>query len=162
MPEQEPAPGAEGRSYPASPIVGVGAVVVDAEHRVLLVRRSQPPLAGRWTLPGGRLELGEPLREGVAREVREETGLDVEVGVVVDAADYIERDTAGRVAWHYAIVDFLCRVRSGELTAGTDAADVAWVAEADLAAYGLAERARAVALRGLALTLDGVRADTSG
>jgi ADP-ribose pyrophosphatase YjhB (NUDIX family) len=124
------------RDYPEAPVAAVGGVVID-DGAVLLVRRVFPPRQGEWSLPGGRLELGESLAEGVAREVREETGLDVEVGVVVDVFDRVHRDEAGRIRYHFVIVDFLCRPRGGSLNAGDDAADVRWVPRADVAALGV-------------------------
>lgn len=113
------------REYPLAPLVGVGAVVVHID-RVLLVRRGSEPLKGHWTLPGGMLEIGETLIEGVTREVREETGLDVEPIELVEVLDRIHRE-AGRVRYHYVIADYLCRVTGGELRAASDADAVRWV-----------------------------------
>ena len=124
------------RDYAEAPVAAVGGVVID-DGAVLLVRRAFPPRQGEWSLPGGRLELGESLADGVAREVREETGLDVDVGVVVDVFDRVHRDEAGRVRYHFVIVDFLCRPRGGTLAAGDDAAEVRWVPRADVAALGV-------------------------
>ncbi len=124
------------RDYPEAPVAAVGGVVID-DGAVLLVRRAFPPRQGEWSLPGGRLELGESLADGVAREVREETGLDVDVGVVVDVFDRVHRDEAGRIRYHFVIVDFLCRPCGGTLAAGDDAADVRWVPWADVAALGV-------------------------
>ena len=104
------------REFPQAPLVGVGAVVVH-EGRVLLVRRGNEPLKGHWTLPGGLLELGESVVEGVARETREETGLIVEPIELVELIDRIHRDS-GRVRYHYVIADYLCRVTGGELARG--------------------------------------------
>jgi mutator protein MutT len=95
------------RQYPDRPFVGVGAVIVDG-GRVLLVRRKHEPLAGEWSLPGGAVEVGETLEECVIREMREETGLDVEVGPVIEVFDRITRDGAGRVQYHFVLVDYLC------------------------------------------------------
>lgn len=142
-------PGGEAaRRYPPRPIAAVGAVVVDGP-RVLLVRRLHPPLAGHWSLPGGAIELGEPAAAAVAREVREETGLDVEVGPVVDVLDRIERDTDGRVLFHYVLVDYRCRPAGGILRAGSDADAVAWVDASELDAYGVAPFTMAVIRRAL-------------
>lgn len=124
------------RDYPGAPVAAVGGVVIDG-GAVLLVRRALPPRQGEWSLPGGRLELGESLTEGVAREVREETGLEVEVGVVVEVFDRVHRDEAGRIRYHFVIVDFLCRPRGGTLAAGDDAADARWVPRAEVAALGV-------------------------
>jgi ADP-ribose pyrophosphatase YjhB (NUDIX family) len=113
------------REYPEAPLVGVGAVVFD-DGRVLLVRRGREPLKGHWSLPGGMLELGESLVEGVVREIREETGLIVEPLELVELLDRIHRD-GERVRYHYVIADYLCRVVSGELKAASDADAVRWV-----------------------------------
>ena len=125
------------REYPARPIVGVGAVVVD-DDRVLLVRRGHEPLKGEWSLPGGAVEVGETLEAAVAREVREETGLDVEVGALVDVLDRIRPAADGRTLYHFVLIDFVCRPTGGSLCCGTDAIDAAWVRVADLAEYRLA------------------------
>ena len=113
------------REFPLVPLVGVGAVVVH-EGRVLLVRRGHEPLKGQWSLPGGLLELGEPLTGGVVREVKEETGLMVEPIELVELLDRIHRD-GERVRYHYVIADYLCRVVGGELKAASDADEARWV-----------------------------------
>lgn len=117
------------REFPFAPLIGVGAVIVD-EGRVLLVRRGTEPLKGRWSLPGGLLELGEGLLEAVVREVREETGLIVEPLELVELLDRIHRQKEGgseRVQYHYVIADYLCRVTGGVLQADSDADAVRWV-----------------------------------
>jgi len=124
---------------PSAPVVGVGGVVV-RDGRALLVRRGKPPLYGRWTVPGGTVELGETLEEAVVREMEEETGLRVEPLEVLAVFDRIDRD-GERVAYHYVIVDYLCRWRSGEARAASDALDVAWATPEDLARYELPEKA---------------------
>jgi 8-oxo-dGTP diphosphatase len=125
------------REYPDRPIVGVGAVVVDGD-RVLLVKRAHEPLKGEWSLPGGAVEVGETLEAAVAREVREETGLDVEVGPLVETLDRIQLDADGRVLYHFVLLDFVCRSTGGMLSCGTDAADVAWAPVSELPQFGLA------------------------
>jgi mutator protein MutT len=122
------------REFPQTPLVGVGAVVVH-EGRVLLVRRGSEPLKGHWTLPGGVLEVGETLVEGVVREVREETGLAVEPLELVELLDRIHRED-GRVRYHYVIADYLCRVTGGELRAASDADEARWVERAEWNSLG--------------------------
>jgi ADP-ribose pyrophosphatase YjhB (NUDIX family) len=143
-----------GREYPNNPLVGVGAVIVEHhrdDHRVLLIRRGQPPLLGEWSLPGGVLECGETLREAVAREAREETGLLVETGELLGVYERVIRDDEKRVRYHYVLIDFLCRAVGGDLKAGSDAADVRWFTRNELPALKLAYDANDVVLKGLAL-----------
>lgn len=116
----------DGREYPSVPRVGVGAVVLDA-GRVLLVRRGQPPLAGKWSLPGGLLELGETTVEGVRREVAEECGLTIRVGEVAGILDRVVRDAEGRIRYHWVLVDYVAFVDSGTLCAASDADEAQWV-----------------------------------
>ncbi len=138
------------RSYPERPFVGVGGVIVDA-GRVVLIKRRFAPLAGHWSLPGGAVDLGETLVECVARELREETGLVVDVGPVIEVFDRIVHDGNGRVQFHYVLVDYVCRPIGGALAAGSDVSDAVWAGPADLPAFNLADPATAVILRGLAL-----------
>lgn len=126
------------REYPEAPIVGVGAVVIDGT-KVLLVRRGQEPLKGEWSLPGGALELGETLQQGVVREVLEETGLIVAPGGVIEILDRIIQDEAsgqdepaGRVRYHYVLIDFVCHVTGGAMCPATDAEEVRWVERDEL------------------------------
>src|SRR5882724_5637085 len=137
---------AESRLYPERPIVAVGAVIIDGE-RVLLIKRANEPSKGEWSLPGGAVEVGESLEAALAREVREETCLDVVVGPVVDVLDSIRRDAGGRAEYHYVIIDYACRVRGGSPTDaahGSDAADARWVPIAELDRYRLTPAALAV------------------
>jgi mutator protein MutT len=129
-------------SGPLAPAVGVGGVLVHA-GQVLLIRRGKPPLYGRWVVPGGTVELGEPLEQALVREMREETGLEVEPVELLTVFDRIERDGT-RVVYHYVIVDYLCRLRAGEARAGSDALEVAWAGPADLDRYDLPPKAREV------------------
>ncbi len=117
------------REFPQAPLLAVGAVV-EQEGRVLLVRRGSEPLKGHWTLPGGMLEVGEALTEGVVREVREETGLEVEPIELIEILDRIHRE-GERVRYHYVIADYLCRVTGGELCAASDADAARWVERAE-------------------------------
>ena len=131
------------REYPEAPIVGVGAVVIDGT-KVLLVRRGNEPLKGEWSLPGGAVELGETLQQGVVREVLEETGLVVVPAGIVDVLDRITQEevvqdgASGRVRYHYVLVDFVCHVTGGALREGSDADEVRWVAREELGEYHLA------------------------
>lgn len=113
------------REYPLAPLVGVGAVIVK-DGRVLLVQRGTEPALGRWSIPGGLIEVGEALTEAVVREVLEETGLEVEPVELVELLDRIHRD-GDRIRYHYVIADYLCRVVGGVLDAASDAAAVRWV-----------------------------------
>jgi len=141
------------REYPESPLVGVGAVIVQ-NHRVLLIRRGQPPLLGEWSLPGGVLECGETLREAVVREAREETGLVVETDEMLGVYERVIRGDEGRARYHYVLIDFLCRPIGGELKAGSDAAEVRWFTREELPALNLPDDTNDVVLKGLARTME--------
>ena len=136
--KKTPDPFSSSRSYPERPIVGVGAVVLD-EGRVVLVKRAHEPLKGHWSLPGGAVEIGETLKDAIAREVREETGLIVEVGPIVDVLDRLRHDAEGRVEYHYVLIEFLCDPRGGTLACASDAEDVLWARLDDLGRFGLTE-----------------------
>ena len=136
------------RDYPERPIIGIGAVIVSG-HRALLVRRNTEPLRGEWSVPGGMLELGETLHDGVRREVQEETGLTVEPGEVLDVFDSIFTDAAGRTQYHYVLIDYLCRPLSGEARPGSDVSDVRWVGLEALAAMGLRDSIEQVVRKGI-------------
>jgi ADP-ribose pyrophosphatase YjhB (NUDIX family) len=124
------------RDYPDRPVVGVGAVVF-RDERVLLIRRAKPPRAGEWSLPGGAQELGEGVLEAARREVREETGLELARVELLTVVDSIGRDEAGRVRWHYTLVDVWGEAAPGEARAGGDAAEVAWFGLDELEGLGL-------------------------
>lgn len=140
MPEKDDA---ASRRYPQRPIVGVGAVIVQRDC-VLLVERGHEPLEGYWSLPGGALEVGERLEDGVRREVREETGLEVELVSMVEVFERILRDSGGRPEYHYVLIDYLCRVSGGRLRAGDDASRCEWVRREDLDGCRLTEGSRPV------------------
>jgi ADP-ribose pyrophosphatase YjhB (NUDIX family) len=134
------------REFPAHPLVGVGAVIFDSAGRVLLVRRGRPPGLGRWSLPGGLLELGETLKAGAEREVYEETGLIVSAETIVEVVDRIymysghdeEPSKEPRVQYHYVVIDYWCRLnQGGDLKPASDATDVAWVTQDEWRDTGL-------------------------
>jgi 8-oxo-dGTP diphosphatase len=126
------------REFPTAPIAGVGAVVLDEAQRVLLVRRGREPLLGEWSLPGGALELGERLEDGVRREVSEETGLDVEPVEIVAVFDHISHtgDDPTQVRFHYVLVDYRCRVLGGTLSSATDVTEARWARWNELTGHG--------------------------
>jgi len=133
------------REYPDRPIVGVGGVVIH-RRRALLIRRGCEPLKGQWSIPGGMLELGEDLAEGVRRELKEETGLDVEPIEMVAVFDRITRE-GGRVKYHYVIVDYVCRLKGGDLAPASDVTDARWVRREEMPEYHLTEMATKVILQ---------------
>jgi 8-oxo-dGTP diphosphatase len=114
------------REYPGSAIASVHAVIVRADE-LLLVRRAHPPSQGRWSVPGGMVELGETIGEAAQREVREECGVEIEPGRVVDVADNIVRDEDGRIRFHYVLIYMLARHVGGREAAASDATDVRWI-----------------------------------
>ena len=134
--------------------------MVVRDGSVLLVQRGHDPLAGQWTIPGGAVEVGETLREAVARELLEETGLEVCVLALVDAFERIIHDDTNRVRYHYVLLDYLCEPVSGDLRASSDVRDAAWVRAEDFGRYQLNEKGRAVCEK--ALVLYRLRATTSG
>jgi 8-oxo-dGTP diphosphatase len=128
--------GKPNRRYPDRPIVGVLAVVMRGD-RVLVVRRANPPMPGRWGFPGGVLELGETVAQGAMRELAEETGVEAEAGGPLTVIDTIDRDPKGRVRYHYTLVAVVGHWRSGEGVAGDDADKVAWLTRAEIVAQNL-------------------------
>jgi 8-oxo-dGTP diphosphatase len=125
------ATGKGGRRYPDRPIVGVLAVVIRGD-RVLVVRRANPPLSGRWGFPGGVLELGETVVQGAMRELLEETGVKAEAVGPLTVIDTIDHDGEGRVRYHYTLVAVIAHWRSGEGVAGDDADEVAWLSRSEI------------------------------
>ena len=143
-------------------MVGVGGVVID-NGRALLIRRGGPPMEGEWSIPGGMLELGETLTQGVARELAEETGLEVNV---LDIIEVLERiypalpsadGTPGNPArpqYHFVILDYLCEARGGTLCAGSDAREFAWAREDELVKFDLTAAATRVLRKAFAMARD--------
>jgi 8-oxo-dGTP diphosphatase len=140
----------EARRYPERPIVGVLAVVLRGD-RALVVRRANPPMAGRWGFPGGVLELGETVAEGAMRELLEETGVVADPIAPLTVIDSIDRDAEGRVRFHYTLVAVRGRWRSGEGIAADDADDVAWLSRTDIVEGGLSTAPALLPLIELAL-----------
>ena len=115
--------------------------------RALLVRRGSAPLAGQWSIPGGMLEVGETLLEGVRRELLEETGMEVRVGELIEVFERITPDNDGKTRYHFVVLDYVCEVVCGEARAGSDVVDVAWAAPSELATYSISETATRVILK---------------
>lgn len=124
------------RAYPDRPFVGVGVVIFRDDH-VLLAQRGKRPNRDSWSIPGGAQELGETVEEAASREIREETGLEIELLGLVDVINSINRDDDGKVQFHYTLVDFMAEWRSGEAVAADDVAAVRWVLLDDLDQYQL-------------------------
>lgn len=124
----------DNRRYPQRPVLGIGALIFE-RGRILLVERGKEPLKGYWSLPGGVLEIGETLEQGIVREVREETGLEVEPLKMLEIFERIIRDSQGAPEYHYVLIDYICRVTGGSLRAADDASRVAWVPRRLLSTY---------------------------
>jgi 8-oxo-dGTP diphosphatase len=148
---------ASSREYPERPVVGVGGVIVD-QGRTLLIRRGSEPLRGEWSIPGGTLELGESLEEGVVRELREETGIEVRVLELIEVFDRIfpqdgaaAADVKRKPRFHFVIADYLCERLGGEPRAGSDVTDVAFASEEELTQFHLTETATRVLKKAFAM-----------
>ncbi|MGA2740488.1 MAG: NUDIX hydrolase [Bryobacteraceae bacterium] len=139
------------RRYPKLPILGVGALIFNRD-KILLVERGKEPLKGYWSLPGGVLEAGETLEHGVVREVREETGLEVQPLKVVEIFERIIRDAHGAIEYHYVVIDYICRITGGSLRAADDASQVAWVARGKLSTYRITAGTLPVIEKGFRIT----------
>lgn len=131
-----------GRLYPDKPIVGIGAIIV-CDGRMLLEKRKNDPGKGRWSVPGGVVELGENVAQTVIREVKEETGLDVAEPEHIDVVDQITRDENGRIKYHFVIIDYLVNLKGGTLNAASDADELEWVSLDDVEKYDLTGTFRA-------------------
>lgn len=146
---------ASSREFPERPVIGVGGVLIH-NRRALLIKRSAEPLRGEWSIPGGALELGETLVEGVARELKEETCVCVRVGELIELFDRIWNDDpprkdAAQPRFHYVIADYLCEYISGEPSPGSDATDVAYATEDELSKFHLTETAMRVLHKAFAM-----------
>lgn len=130
------------RLYPDQPIVGIGVVIV-SQGKIVLAQRGNEPSRGKWTIPGGLVELGESVEGAVIREAKEETCLDVEKPQLIDVVDNVEYDEKGKIKYHYVIVDYFVSVKDGELKAASDAVDLRWVPFDEVEKYTLTESFRA-------------------
>lgn len=126
------------REYPKHPMVGVGAVI-KRKNSILLIKRGKEPGKGNWSIPGGLVELGETVTEAVKREVKEETGLEVEIDHLLDVVTSIIKDDNRKVKYHYVLIDYLVYPKEGELCLSSDASDVRWVKIEELEQYGLTQ-----------------------
>lgn len=136
----------EGRWYPEYPRVGVGMVVI-RDGRMLMVRRAKEPSKGKWSIPGGAIELGETLHEAVVRETMEECSVKIGVERLLDTAETIIRDDSGQVKYHFVMIDFLGRYVSGEIKAQSDAGECRWVALKEIDGMDIPSTLRAVLKR---------------
>src|ERR1039457_3837108 len=142
--------GGDGRRYPDRPFLGIGALVFRGQGEgleILLVERGKEPLKGFWSLPGGILEVGEKLEDGLRREVREETGLEAGPLSMFEIFERIMPDAEGRPEYHYVLIDYVCRVSWGTLQAASDVSAVAWVTRERLSQFRITEGTLAVVER---------------
>jgi len=129
------------RLYPNQPIVGVGAVIIQ-DGRILLEKRKNEPGKGKWSIPGGLVELGESVEQTVVREVEEETGLEVEKPEHIDVVDNVVRDDNDEIRYHFVIIDYFVKLKGGTLKAASDAEELKWVALDDVEKYDLTKTFR--------------------
>jgi len=129
------------RKYPGAPLVGVGAVAMK-NGKILLVKRAFEPGAGKWSIPGGLVELGEKLSEACAREMEEETGIEIEVLELINAFDMVDLDESGKVVYHYVLVDFLARPIGGEDKPSAEVTEMKWVTREEAKGMDLTRTAR--------------------
>jgi mutator protein MutT len=130
------------RLYPDQPIVGVGAIAIN-EGKILLEKRKNEPGKGKWSVPGGIVDLGEDLEQAVVREVKEETGLEVDAPQLIDVVSDVSLDENGKVKYHFVIIDYLVTVKRGEPKAASDADALKWVPFNEVEAYDLTRSFRA-------------------
>jgi len=124
------------RLYPKQPIVGVGAIIT-CDGKILLEKRKYEPGKGKWSIPGGLVELGENAEQTVIREVKEETGLEVEKPEHIDVVDNVVRDENGEVKYHFVIIDYFVKLKGGTMKAASDAEELRWVTLGEVEKYDL-------------------------
>jgi len=129
------------RLYPSQPLVGVGVVIV-CNGKILLEKRKKEPSKGKWSIPGGLVELGESLEQTVIREVHEETCLKVEKPELIDVVENINIDENGRVKYHFVMIDYFVKLKGGKLKPADDASELTWVALKEVEDYDLSKRFR--------------------
>jgi mutator protein MutT len=129
------------RLYPKQPIVGVGAVVV-CDGKILLEKRKNEPGKGKWSIPGGLVELGENVEQTVIREVKEETGLEVEKPEHIDVVGNVIKDENGEIKYHFVIIDYFVKLKGGTLKAASDAEELRWVTFDEVEKYDLTKTFR--------------------
>ena len=130
------------RLYPDQPVLGVGAIIL-CDGRVLLEKRKNEPGKGKWSIPGGIVDLGESPERAIVREVQEETSLEVETPHLLDVVSDVSLDETGKVKYHFVIIDYLVTVRCGEPHASSDADALTWVAFDDVEGFDLTRVFRA-------------------
>ncbi len=138
--------GRDSRWYPEHPMVAVHPLVFKEGH-MLLIKRAKEPSKGKWSLPGGRIELGEPIYEAGRREVLEECSVDIEIERLLDVGDSIIRDEEGRISYHFVLIYLLARYKAGDVKAQSDAEDARWVTTDELAELDIHPLLRAVLMR---------------
>ena len=130
------------RLYPKQPVVGIGAVIIQ-NGKILLEKRKSEPGKGKWSIPGGLVELGESVSQTVVREVAEETGLEVCEPELIDVVDNVVRDENGEVKYHFVIVDYFVKLKGGNMKASSDAEELQWVPLSEVEKYDLTKTFRA-------------------
>jgi 8-oxo-dGTP diphosphatase len=138
----------DNREYPERPVVAVGGVVIH-DSRALLIRRGQPPLEGRWSIPGGVLEVGETIAKGIERELKEETGVQARVLELIEIYEKVFRDGNSQPQYHFVILDYLCEFVEGTAEPGGDVTEVVWASEQQLDSLALTEAASRVIRKAL-------------
>ena len=129
------------RLYPKQPIIGVGAVIIK-DGKILLEKRKNEPGKGKWSIPGGLVELGETIEQTVIREVKEETGLEVEKPKHIDVVDNVVRDDNSEIKYHFVIIDYFVKLKGGTLEARNDAEELRWVPLTDVEKHDLTKTFR--------------------